>query len=92
MEEVKNVIREFILSTHLPGEATDNLHDDTALLSSGILDSLAVLGLASFLEERFRVQLSVFDLGVERFDCIADIAAVVADARQPGAKAGVGGP
>ena len=48
MEDVREVIRQFILTTYLPGESRDNLRDDTPLLTSGILDSLAALAVASF--------------------------------------------
>jgi acyl carrier protein len=77
MEDVKEVVREFILKTYLPGESRDNLRDDTPLLTSGILDSLAALGLAAFVQERFGVELDVYDTSVERFNRIADIAASV---------------
>jgi acyl carrier protein len=77
MEDVNEVVREFILKTYLPGESRDNLRDVTPLLTSGILDSLAALGLAAFVQERFGVELDVYDTSVERFNRIADIAASV---------------
>ena len=77
MEGVKEVVREFILKTYLPGESADNLRDDTPLLTSGILDSLAVMTLATFIEQQFSIELDVFDTTVERFNCIRDIAATI---------------
>jgi acyl carrier protein len=74
MDDVKEVIRQFVLTTYLPGESRENLRDHTPLLTSGILDSLAALGLASFVEEQFGVELDVYDTSVERFNCIQDIA------------------
>lgn len=78
MDDVKDVIRRFILTTYLPGEAAENLRDDTPLQTSGILDSLATVGLISFVQERFGVELDVYDTGVERFNRIEDIAASIA--------------
>jgi acyl carrier protein len=78
MEDTKEIIRQFILKTYLPGELRDNLRDDTPLLTSGILDSLAALGLAAFVQERFGVELDVYDTSVERFNQIQDIAAAIA--------------
>jgi acyl carrier protein len=78
MNDVKDAIRQFILATYLPGESPDNLEDATPLQTSGILDSLAALELASFVERRFGVELDVYDTVVERFNCIDDIAAAVA--------------
>ena len=85
MNDVKETIRQFMLSAHLPGESPDNLKDDTPLQTSGILDSLATLGLIQFVQEQFHVELDVYDTSVERFDRIQDIAASVARKRAVGA-------
>ena len=77
MIEVKDTIRRFILTTYLPGESATNLRDDTPLLTSGILDSLAAMGLIAYLEGEYRIELDVYDTAVERFDRIEDIAATV---------------
>ena len=90
MDDVKEVIRQFILTTYLPGESPTNLRDDTPLLTSGILDSLAALGLASFVQERFGVELDVYETSVERFNRIQDIAASV-ERRQPHGARPLGG-
>ena len=78
MADVHDAIRQFILTHHLPGESAENLHNDTPLLTSGILDSLAAYGLIMHLEQLYGVELTVYDTAIERFDCIADMAAVVA--------------
>ena len=77
MDTALSIIRRFILCTHLPGESPDTLSDDTPLQSSGILDSLAVVGLIAFLEKEFQVELDVYDTAIERFDTIRDIASTV---------------
>jgi acyl carrier protein len=78
MDDIKTPVRDFIICTYLPGESPDNLRPDMPLLSSGILDSLALLGVVSFLEERFCIELDVYDTRVENFDSIEDIARCVA--------------
>jgi acyl carrier protein len=77
MDTALSTIRRFILCTHLPGESPDTLSDDTPLQSSGILDSLAAVGLIAFLEKEFQVELDVYDTAIERFDTIRDIASTV---------------
>ena len=74
MDQVKDAIRRFIVSHYLPGESPENLRDDTPLISSGILDSLAALNLVSFIEQTYGVELDVYDTSIERFDRIQDIA------------------
>jgi acyl carrier protein len=77
MTDVKNAIRQFILTKYLPGESPDNLRDDTPLRTSGILDSLATLGVVSFVEKEFGIELEAHETGTESFDRIEDIAALV---------------
>jgi acyl carrier protein len=77
-DDVKDRIRRFIVATYLPGESPENLKDDTPLRTSGVLDSLATLGVVSFVEKEFGVELEAHDTGVETFDRIEDIAALVA--------------
>jgi len=77
-KEINEAIRQFILSKHLQGERPEDLRDDTPLQTSGLLDSLAIIGLAGFVEQQFQVKLDIRDTGVERFDRIEDIAALIA--------------
>lgn len=77
MTQTADTIREFILKRYLPGESAANLRDDTPLRSSGILDSLATLGLISFLEEQYRIEIEAHETDVDNFDRIQDIAAFV---------------
>ena len=80
-EGVKETIRQFILTNYLPGESKENLRDNTPLQTSGILDSLATLGLISFIEREFGIELDVTETSAERFDRIEDIAASIATKR-----------
>jgi acyl carrier protein len=77
MDSVKETIRHFILTTYLPGESPANLRDDTPLRKSGILDSLATLGLVNFVEKEFGIELDAYETAVDNFDRIEDIAALV---------------
>jgi methoxymalonate biosynthesis acyl carrier protein len=73
MTELRDKVRQFILSNHLPGESPENLRDDMPLQSSGILDSLAALELVAFLQRECGIELDVYDTAVERFDSIDDM-------------------
>jgi acyl carrier protein len=77
MNDVKNAIRHFIIANYLPGESPDNLKDETPLRTSGVLDSMSTLGLVSFVEESFGVTLEAHETGIDNFDRIEDIAALV---------------
>jgi acyl carrier protein len=77
MDPIKEAIRGYILSEYLPGESPANLTDQTPLRTSGVLDSMATLGLVSFVEKTFGVMLDAHETGIENFDRIEDIAALV---------------
>jgi acyl carrier protein len=62
MNDIKTVLREYILENLLPGEDPANLSDDTELKESGILDSMSTLKLVTFLEEQYKVEFEAGDL------------------------------
>ena len=53
MDEIKSVVRDYILREFLPGEEPGELTDRTPLITGGILDSISTLKLVVFLEEQF---------------------------------------
>jgi len=77
MDRMIETIRHFVLSEHLKGEAPEALRADTPLQTSGILDSLAALGLVAFVEREFGVELDVYDTSIEHFDTLQDIARTI---------------
>lgn len=81
MDTVKPSIRNYILAEFLQGEAPENLRDDTPLRTSGILDSLATLNLVTWLEREFGITIEAHETGVDNFDRLDDIAALVARKR-----------
>jgi acyl carrier protein len=74
---VADAIRHFIVRQYLPGEDPANLLDGMPLRSTGILDSLATLGLVSFIEEEYGITVDAHETDVDNFDRIQDIAAFV---------------
>jgi acyl carrier protein len=77
MSDINTSIRDFILNKYLPGESPDNLRDDIPLRTSGILDSLATLGLISFIEEEFDIEVEAHETDIDNFDRLGDIVAFV---------------
>ena len=74
---MKDELRQYILNEFLPGEKASNLRDDTPLSTSGILDSVAILRLVSFVEERYGIAVEAHETGNDNFDCIESIAAFI---------------
>ena len=77
MEDIKIVIKEYILKEFLPGVSAEELTDSTPLITGGILDSLTTLKLVSFMEERFKISLKAHETGVGYLNTISDIAKLV---------------
>jgi acyl carrier protein len=77
MENMREVVRQFVLENFLPGEDPRNLTDETELKESGILDSLSTLKLVSFLEERFNVEFEANDLEAGNLSSLANIERLV---------------
>ena len=74
IQEIKDQLRQHILTDFLPGESAANLKDDTPLRTSGVLDSMATLQLVTFVEERFGIEVEAHEAGVENFETIKSIA------------------
>lgn len=77
MDTVADDVKDFILTTFLPGESPSALASDTPLMTSGILDSLATLELVAFLEKRYGIELEARDTDASRLGTLADIAKLV---------------
>jgi acyl carrier protein len=77
MDDAKEKIREFIWTNHLQGKFSMTLTDTTRLRTSGLLDSLAAVGLVTFIEKEFDVEFSALDLTVDNFDTIKQMASLI---------------
>ena len=53
--------------------------DDTDLIDSGLIDSLALITIIAEIEQEFRLELPLDDLDVEQFRSVRRIAEFVAD-------------
>jgi acyl carrier protein len=76
-DAVKQSLRAYLLANSLRGESPENVPDDLRLRTSGILDSLATVRLVAFVEKRFAIEVEPHEAGVEHFDSIADLAALI---------------
>jgi acyl carrier protein len=76
-DDIASAVKTFILEEFLPGEDPAELTMETPLITGGILDSIATLKLAMFLEERWHVKLSAHEMSPENLDTIALVADLV---------------
>lgn len=76
-QEIKATIKTFILNEFLPGEDPAALTDATPLMTTGILDSIAVLKVVSFLENQFGITIEPHEAVVENLNTLSDMATLV---------------
>lgn len=70
-------IKAYVLDAFLPGADPSELADDTSLISSGILDSLATVRLVTFLEDQYKIEVAAYEANADNLDTLAQIADLV---------------
>jgi acyl carrier protein len=77
MSELSQRIKEFIITEVNPDLHLTSLDDDEPLIESGIVDSLGVLKIMSFLDEAFGIDLSSAEIRLENFKDVRTICRLV---------------
>jgi acyl carrier protein len=80
-ESIRGKVKEFILNQFLPGEDPNALTEDTPLITTGILDSLATLKLITYLEEEFNIRVEAHEADAENLNTLADITRFISTKR-----------
>jgi len=83
---VEKVINDYISREIVPDASLLPLANDTSLLDSDIIDSLSLVRLVVFLEERFGITIGDTELLPENFASVNAICAYLR-AREPGKEA-----
>jgi acyl carrier protein len=78
MNELSAKIKEFIMTEVNPELGLTQIDDGEPLIESGIVDSLGVLKIMSFLDETFGVDLSSEEIKLENFRDVRTICDLVA--------------
>lgn len=75
-----HVIKQYIVGEFLTDASVDQLRDDYDLLANGVIDSLGLLRLIAWLEERFGIAIDDVDIAPEHFQTVNAIRAFIAGA------------
>ncbi len=73
----KDTIREFIKRDILSDARETSIKDDDQLIEMGIIDSMGIMTLLVFLEEKYDLRISAEDLLPENFSTINAISGLV---------------
>jgi len=78
MDDVKKVVREYVIKEYLEEGDERQVTDQTKLISGGIVDSFSMVSLKRFLERKYAIQIPDAEASPEAFDSVDSIAALVA--------------
>lgn len=82
MTHVEEDIREFLATNFMLPDGASNLAGDTSLTAAGVIDSMGVLELIMFLEERFGLVVPDEEAVPEHLDSVAGIVRYVEDRKR----------
>ncbi len=74
---IHTALKDFVLREFLPGESEDSIDLDTPLITGGILDSIATIQYATFVEESFGVELLDHELNADNIDTLKSMTEIV---------------
>jgi len=83
VSEISDRIRDFISSELMFEDSSGNLSDDTPLLA-GVIDSLGLMQLISFIEEEFEVAIDDAEVTATNFRTVGDIQRLIEQKVQVG--------
>jgi acyl carrier protein len=75
--DTRQIIGEFVRENFLKDSQPKNFHDSTSFIDGGIIDSVGVLELVTFLEETFGFRVEDEELIPENLDSVDKLVAYV---------------
>lgn len=77
MDNMKDVVIEYIREEYVDDEDDVALDENTPLISSGMVDSFSMVSLKTFLEMKYGIKLPDEEATPEAFDSVTSICALV---------------
>lgn len=78
MNPIEKDIRQFVIDTFLFGSDDAKLSNNDSFIDNGLIDSMGILNLVSFVETKYAIDVADADLVPEIWDSVARIARFVA--------------
>jgi len=77
MDEIREAVLEYVIDEYVDEDDDIEVDADTALISSGIVDSFSMVSLKAFLENKYGIKIPDEDATPEAFDTVASIVRIV---------------
>jgi len=81
-DDMKQMVLTYVRREYLEEDDDREIHEDTPLISGGIVDSFSMVSLKRFLEKKYSIQIPDADATPEAFDSVNKIVALVARFKQ----------
>ncbi len=81
MEKTQDIVKDYVSRELVDDGKEVELKEEENLLANGIMDSLGILKLVSFIEQKFDVQVPDEDITVQNFRSLKDIASYLENKR-----------
>jgi len=75
--EIIEILKQFITEELAPNSDANELKENQSLLERGIIDSLGIMKLLAYIEEKFQVKVSDEELIPENFETLSAIAELI---------------
>lgn len=69
-DEIKKDVRNYIAQKMFKGNLPSDFTDDTKLISSRLIDSIVVLSMVNYLEEKTKIEFEAHEVSVENLDSV----------------------
>ena len=77
MDDIREVVLEYVIDEYIDEDDDIEVDADTALISSGIVDSFSMVSLKAFLEKKYDIRIPDDEATPEAFDTVNSIVAIV---------------
>ena len=77
MDEIREAVLEYVIEEYIDEDDNMEVDADTALISSGIVDSFSMVSLKAFLENKYDIRIPDEDATPEAFDTVNSIVQIV---------------
>ncbi len=77
MDDIREAVLEYVIDEYIDEDDDMDVDADTALISSGIVDSFSMVSLKAFLENRYDIRIPDEDATPEAFDTVNSIVQIV---------------
>jgi len=77
MDELKTVIRDYVVKEYLEEGDDRTIEAETPLISGGIVDSFSMVSLKRFLEKKYQIRIPDEQATPDAFDTVSRIAELV---------------